>query len=173
MSLLALALLALIGCEYVASQNTASVAYSGVSAGVSTLTVADAGYSPASAQVISVGAAVPAAFFGLTVLDFGKLSPTVRFGTTRSWDADDLDWADANPAAGAYNFASLDNFIARNQARGAEMIYTFGRTPRWASSQPNAPGPYGTTRCDSGSRLVRTTKRAASGAGIIVTAPFQ
>ena len=27
------------------------------------------------------------------------------------------------------------------------MIYTLGRTPQWASSQPNAPGPYGPGQC--------------------------
>jgi hypothetical protein len=89
-----------------------------------------------------------AAFFGLTVNDFANVKPLLAFGTTRSWDAyQGLDWAEANPASGQYNFAPLNNFIAINQARGAEMIYTFGRTPQWASTQPNAPGPYGPGQC--------------------------
>ncbi len=88
------------------------------------------------------------AFFGLTVNDFANVAPLVAYGTTRSWDAyPGLDWADANPAPGQYDFAPLDSFIAINQARGAEMIYTFGRTPQWASTQPNAPGPYGPGQC--------------------------
>jgi hypothetical protein len=88
------------------------------------------------------------AFFGLTVNDYGGVNPLVQFGTTRSWDAyPGLDWADANPAPGQYNFAPLNAFIALNQARGAEIIYTFGRTPQWASTQPNAPGPYGPGQC--------------------------
>ncbi len=87
-------------------------------------------------------------FFGLTVNDFANVKPLVTFGTTRSWDAyPGLDWAEANPAPGQYDFASLDSFIAINQARGAEMIYTFGRTPQWAATQPNAPGPYGPGQC--------------------------
>lgn len=91
---------------------------------------------------------VPASFFGLTVLDFANLTPSIRFGTTRTWDAHpNLDWSDANPSAGVYNFKSLDQFIAINQARGAEIIYTFGRTPQWASSQPNIPIPYGLGQC--------------------------
>jgi hypothetical protein len=88
------------------------------------------------------------AFFGLTVNDFANVKPLLTFGTTRSWDAyQGLDWAEANPASGQFNFAPLNNFIAINQARGAEMIYTFGRTPQWASTQPNAPGPYGPGQC--------------------------
>jgi hypothetical protein len=88
------------------------------------------------------------AFFGLTVNDFANVTPLVTFGTTRSWDAyPGLDWAEANPASGQYDFAPLDSFIAVNQARGAEMIYTFGRTPQWTSTQPNAPGPYGPGQC--------------------------
>jgi hypothetical protein len=72
----------------------------------------------------------------------------MHFGTTRSWDAyPNLDWSDANPSAGTYNFTSLNAFIAINQARGADIIYTFGRTPLWASSQPSAPGPYGPGQC--------------------------
>ncbi len=88
------------------------------------------------------------ALFGLTVNDFANVKPQLAFGTTRSWDAyPGLDWSDANPAPGQYNFAPLNSFIAINQARGAEMIYTFGRTPQWASTQPNAPGPYGPGQC--------------------------
>jgi hypothetical protein len=80
---------------------------------------------------------IPATFFGLSVLNFRQLKPSMLFGTTRSWDGGPgLDWSDANPGPGVYNFALLDQFIAFNQARGTEAIYTFGRTPRWASSQP-------------------------------------
>jgi hypothetical protein len=96
-------------------------------------------FNPSQAQPV---------LFGLTVNNFANVKPLVSFGTTRSWDAyPGLDWADANPAAGQYNFAPLDSFIAINQARGAEIIYTFGRTPQWASTQPNAPGPYGPGQC--------------------------
>jgi hypothetical protein len=76
------------------------------------------------------------------------MSPSMLFGTTRSWDAwPDLDWSDANPSRGTYNFTYLDKFIAINQARGAEMIYTLGRTPRWASSKPDAVSSYGPGEC--------------------------
>ena len=92
---------------------------------------------------------VPATYFGLTVLNFSKLTPTVPFGSTRSWDAGPgLDWADANPSPGVYNFAPLDQFLAFNHTRGSEPVYTFGRTPRWASAQPDNPdASYGPGQC--------------------------
>ena len=65
----------------------------------------------------SSSSSIPASLFGLTVLDFTKLSPSMSFGTTRSWDAwPNLDWSDANPSPGTYKFADLDKFIAVNQA---------------------------------------------------------
>jgi hypothetical protein len=98
-----------------------------------------AGTSPASP--------VPASYFGLSTGDFVDLSPTLPFGTTRSWDAHQLDWSDANPAPGVYNFSALDSFIQFSQQHNSEIIYTFGRTPRWASSEPNAATPYGPGQC--------------------------
>ncbi len=134
-----------------AGQSTGSFSYSGVAAGAATLTATAAGYGNGVAQATAVvpsTAAIPATFFGLTVGNFEYLTPTIPFGTARSWESfPPLDWADNNPSPGVYNFATLDNFIAVNQARGAEMIYTLGRTPQWASSQPNAPGPYGPGQC--------------------------
>jgi hypothetical protein len=101
-----------------------------------------------SAQVTAVGSSIPASFFGLTVLDFAKVTPNLQFGTTRSWDAyPSLDWADNNPSPGTYNFKNLDQFIAVNQARGTDIIYTLGRTPQWASSQPNAISADGPGQC--------------------------
>jgi polysaccharide biosynthesis protein PslG len=90
---------------------------------------------------------VKSSFFGMTVKNFQKVDLSVSFGTTRSWDAAGVDWADANPSPGVYDFGPLDKFIALNEARAAEIIYTFGRTPKWASASPNAPGPYGAGQC--------------------------
>jgi polysaccharide biosynthesis protein PslG len=91
---------------------------------------------------------IPRTFFGMTVLDSENVHPPLNYGTTRTWDSFPmLDWADINSSAGVYQFAHLDAFVALNQARGADVIYTFGRTPRWASSQPDTPGPYGPGEC--------------------------
>jgi hypothetical protein len=131
-----------------AGETTASFNYYGIAEGESTLSASAEGFSPASTQVIVTSSAIPSSLLGLTVLDFTALSPSMPFGTTRSWDAyPNLDWSDANPSRGTYDFSYLDKFIAINQARGADIIYTIGRTPRWASSQPNAPSSYGPGEC--------------------------
>jgi hypothetical protein len=92
--------------------------------------------------------AIPPAYFGMTVLDSEHVTPTLNYGTTRTWDSFPmLDWAEVNPSAGVYQFQHLDAFLQLNEARGAEVIYTFGRTPLWASSKPAAPGPYGPGQC--------------------------
>jgi hypothetical protein len=46
----------------------------------------------------------------------------------------------ANPSAGVYDFSSLDTFLAANNNQSRDVIYTFGRTPKWASAQPSAKG---------------------------------
>ena len=91
---------------------------------------------------------IPSNYFGLTVLNYKNINPSLTFGTTRTWDAHPaLDWAEANPAEGRYNFGPLNSFVSENRNRGVEVIYTFGRTPQWASTAPNAPGPYGPGQC--------------------------
>jgi polysaccharide biosynthesis protein PslG len=84
----------------------------------------------------------------MTVLDSEQVTPKLNFGTTRTWGSFPvLDWAEINPSTGVYQFQDLDAFLQLNEARGADVIYTFGRTPRWASSKPEAPGPFGPGQC--------------------------
>ena len=72
----------------------------------------------------------------------------MTFGTARTWDAwPGLAWAEANPAAGQYNFAPLNAYITMNLSRNMQIVYTFGRTPQWASTSPQAAGPYGPGQC--------------------------
>jgi hypothetical protein len=85
-------------------------------------------------------------FFGLTVLNTQSMPPTLHFGTTRTWDASPaMNWAETNSQPGQYNFRSVDQFFALNKDR--DIIFTLGRTPRWASSLPDAKGPYGSGQC--------------------------
>lgn len=91
---------------------------------------------------------IPHSLFGMTVLDFENVTAPLQYGTTRTWDSFPmLDWADINSAPGVYHFQHLDTFLKINQARNVDVIYTFGRTPLWASSQPETPGPYGPGQC--------------------------
>jgi polysaccharide biosynthesis protein PslG len=111
-------------------------------------TLTPLGSTPGTTQLTTVQPIASSAFFGLTVLDYKNTNPLLPFGTTRTWDAyPALDWAEANPAAGQYNFTPLNSYIATNMSRGREILYTFGRTPRWASTAPDAVGPYGPGQC--------------------------
>jgi hypothetical protein len=131
-----------------AGQATATFTLTAVAPGLSSLSATASGYTPAVSSMSSVTAAIPSTFFGMTVGDFSNLTPSMKFGTTRTWDSyPTLDWSDVNPSAGTYNFTSLDKFITINQARGAEIIYTFGRTPLWSSSLPTQKTPYGPGQC--------------------------
>ncbi len=100
------------------------------------------------AQAATPSVGIPSTLFGMTVLNFTQNIPLVTFGSTRTFDSyPNLDWGDMNPARGVYNFTSFDQFVALNRARGADILYTFGRTPVWASSQPAATAPDGTGQC--------------------------
>jgi hypothetical protein len=90
---------------------------------------------------------LPANFFGLTVLDYQHIKASLPYGITRTWDAyPGLGWADANPAPGKYDFRPLDTYLSM-YGRGREVIYTFGRTPRWASTKPDQKGAYSVGEC--------------------------
>ncbi len=97
---------------------------------------------------------IPSTYFGLT-LQRSALIPLVTYGTVRSWDAiPGPDWADSNPSRGEYDFTSLDEFIAANEPSSKnkltvarDMIYTLGRTPAWASSNPTASSDYAAGEC--------------------------
>jgi len=69
--------------------------------------------------------------------------PSVPFGSQRLWDAE-VNWADLNPSKGVYRWDHLDDWLNTDADHGLEVLYTFGRTPSWASSQPND------TTCASG-----------------------
>lgn len=86
-------------------------------------------------------------YFGMTVIG-AKVAPPVHIGSLRTWNARGLAWAEMNPAFNLYNWSDLDLIADRAQNQGYDVLYTFGRTPRWASSDPDAPTPgYGLGEC--------------------------
>ena len=142
---IAIALIILTGC----AQVTNTPARPNLAAGTMPIT-AGGGSSAGATDPIAITrqAAASSTFFGLTVLNYQNVTPRLTFGTTRTWDAfPALNWAEANPAAEQYNFAPLNTYIATNQSRDTQILYTFGRTPQWASTSPNATGPYGPGQC--------------------------
>jgi len=69
---------------------------------------------------------------------------------SRSWDFSStagVAWVSANPSKGVYTWTGLDAWLALNQNTGVDLIYTFGLTPLWASSNKTAPGTYGPGLC--------------------------
>jgi uncharacterized protein (TIGR03437 family) len=68
--------------------------------------------------------------------------PAIPYRTVRL-NADDITWADLEPANGVFNFTPLDEVLAGGAAHGltpADFIYTLVKTPAWASSNPLGTG---------------------------------
>ena len=131
-----------------AGQTASTFSYTSKAAGAVTLTAEIAKYPAAKASVYVVASAIPARFFGMTVQEATTVKPALSYGTTRSWDVNPgLAWTDLNPSFGVYNFTALDQFLAVSNSRGADVVYTFGRTPQWASSQRAQAGSYAVGEC--------------------------
>ena len=80
----------------------------------------------------------PPAYFGLHETDPAAHGwPSVGFGTFRTWNVyPHVSWANINTAKGVYDWTALDNLASLTQSHGVDLLYTFGRTPAWASSNP-------------------------------------
>ena len=88
---------------------------------------------------------LPASAQGIFALDVNPMVidkwqqepwPQVTFGTLRLWDGD-VAWQQINTADGVYDWSVLDAWLAAAQPGGQHILYTFGQTPQWASSDPN------------------------------------
>lgn len=102
--------------------------------------------TPAAAQTISSN------FFGMQmhVGILGKQPwPGDSFGTIRFWDTN-TGWADINLSAGVYDWTTFDAWMATTKSHGiTSLLYTFGKVPAWASSQPSdGTCDYGPGECD-------------------------
>lgn len=101
------------------------------------------------ASVVSDKAIIPTYFgihFGSKIMP-GQTTlraqwPPFSFGTVRLWDTY-TRWGDVTPRAGEWNFDRIDAYLALAQPRHAEVLYTLGSTPRWASARPDEPCSYG------------------------------
>jgi polysaccharide biosynthesis protein PslG len=101
---------------------------------------------------------VPAAYFGMDLNErvvhqpppeWGNPWPVVPIGSLRLWDSG-VTWANINTAQGVYDWKLLDEWLQDVQTFNIqEVLYTFGATPQWASSNPNDPiCPWGPGECD-------------------------
>ncbi len=81
---------------------------------------------------------IPAAFMGMD-MHGGIITrqpwPSEPFGALRLWDSD-VSWSNVNLAPGVYDWTALDKWLAKASLHNVDTLYTFGRTPAWASSNP-------------------------------------
>jgi hypothetical protein len=89
----------------------------------------------------STSGPIPVTFFGMHMhrpVVMGKQPwPTVPFGAGRLWDSG-ADWQNINTAKGVYDWSILDKWLTAYHEHGVDdLLYTFGHTPRWASSKPD------------------------------------
>ena len=85
-------------------------------------------------------------FHRIVVLPTEKAVPTqwphMAFGSMRLWDTV-TRWADIAPIAGVWDFERMDTFVNAGISNRAEVLYTLGSTPQWASARPNEKCSYG------------------------------
>jgi hypothetical protein len=86
---------------------------------------------------------IPPTFFGLhmhkPIIVENQPWPTIPFGAARLWDCG-VYWAQINTSKGVYDWSLLDKWLNKYHEHGIDdLMYTFGRVPRWASPRPNAP----------------------------------
>jgi hypothetical protein len=56
----------------------------------------------------------------------------------RLWDSKTA-WIDLEPQNGTYNWTNLDAMLNVAQQMGVDVLYTFAKVPKWASSNPTDP----------------------------------
>lgn len=92
---------------------------------------------------------VPPDYFGMHVLDYGRTRLGFPVGALRTWDAHPgLSWTEINAAPGVYDWRGFEAYLRLMAPLGAEdILYVFGRTPRWASARPDRQAAYGPGQC--------------------------
>lgn len=87
----------------------------------------------------SLNAQIPSSLFGMSDYIHRPRSvepwPWVQFHQIRSWDTY-TDWSRVNPQPGIWNWTNLDWLVNTAASHQTEVLYTFGKTPQWASSNP-------------------------------------
>lgn len=88
---------------------------------------------------------VPATYFGMH-MHHAQNWPTVPFGSLRLWD-DGTSWTEIEKTRGTSNWTAFDKWLGLARSSGADVLYVFGRTPQWASSNPSAVCGNGPGQC--------------------------
>src|SRR6202158_3553658 len=72
----------------------------------------------------------------------GHMPDPATFGLTRLHDCG-VSWNEIHLGPGQFKWTTLDQIVAK--LPGKKIVYTFARTPQWASMRPSEPGPCGGT----------------------------
>jgi hypothetical protein len=106
--------------------------------GTATITASRDGVSSTVTVTVTnqgtTGVPVPSTLFSLTTHSRTDW-PTVTISALRLWGTGTY-WGDINTADGVYDFTTLDKWTSTAQTNNADLVYTFGETPTWASSNP-------------------------------------
>jgi polysaccharide biosynthesis protein PslG len=80
-------------------------------------------------------ASLPEQFFGMNILHAINKTPwpNAKVASIRLWDTDDTSWSDLQSARGKFNWDGLDRWLKLAERNHADVIYTFGRVPKWAN----------------------------------------
>src|SRR5258708_1759399 len=99
-------------------------------------------------MVIPMPEAIPRSYFGMTMHRYATTTPwpSIPFSSLRTWDTA-VSWADIQKVPNAFIWSDLDALIDLAQKRGVDLLFTLGRTPRWASAIPDAKSPYCPGQC--------------------------
>jgi polysaccharide biosynthesis protein PslG len=91
--------------------------------------------------------AIPESYFGMTLHNYNTTPwPSIPFASLRTWDTA-VTWANIQPAPNTFVWSKLDALINLAERHGVDLVFTLGRTPRWASANPDAKSPYGPGQC--------------------------
>lgn len=101
--------------------------------------VHDDRYSEANSAADAGAATVPPAYFSMNIL-FHPLNhvpwPSVPLG---GWRTAHVNWADLQPTKDHWYFDLLDKYVAWSLEHQTPILMPLAYTPRWASSDPDAP----------------------------------
>ena len=137
------------------TNSTAVISLSGLAlAGASAQGTVAGSFAYADSPIINTlapanpSAAISSKFFGMTIANLAPNSthatpgmtpfPVFPVSTLRLWDV--VYWAMIESYQGQSNWTKMDNSIAIAQQNGvSDFIFTFGRVPAWASTNPTDP----------------------------------
>jgi len=87
----------------------------------------------------------PATFFDMHINKVKTPWPSDSFSAVRLWGTN-TTWGDVNTSNGVYDWTLIDSWLATAKTHNVGVLYTFGLTPTWASSNKGAscgPNPLG------------------------------